>query len=85
MVFAYICLCWLVSKPECFAQALWTCERLGNMKLINFPAGNRENGFSLIELLFAMGIFIIILAAITSVFIGQRKSYSVQEQVTEMT
>ena len=45
---------------------------------------NRENGFSLIELLFAMGIFLIILAAITSAFIGQRKSYNVQEQVAEM-
>ena len=44
-----------------------------------------QNGFSLIEMLFAMAIFLIILAAITSAFISQRKSYNVQEQMTEMT
>jgi len=46
---------------------------------------NRENGFSLIELLVALAIFLIILAAITNAFITQRKTYDVQEQVTEMT
>ena len=55
------------------------------MKLIDYPAGNRENGFSLIELLFAVGIFMVVLAAIASVFVSQRKSYDVQEQVAEMT
>ena len=55
------------------------------MKLMDYPAGNRENGFSLIELLFAMAIFLIILAAATSAFISQRKSYKAQEQVAEMT
>lgn len=55
------------------------------MKLMDYPAGNRENGFSLIELLCAMGIFMVVLAAISSVFIIQRKSYDVQEQVAEMT
>ena len=43
-----------------------------------------QNGFSLIELLFALAIFLIILAAITSAFISQRKTYNVQEQVAEM-
>jgi len=61
------------------------CERLRNMKLIDSPARNRENGFSLIELLFAMGIFMVVLAAIASVFVSQRKSYDVQEQIAEMT
>ena len=55
------------------------------MKLMDYPAVNRENGFSLIELLFAMAIFLIILAAATSAFISQRKSYKAQEQVAEMT
>ena len=55
------------------------------MKLIDYPAGNRENGVSLIELLFAMGIFMVVLAAIASVFVSQRKSYDVQEQIAEMT
>ena len=44
-----------------------------------------QNGFSLIELLCAMGIFLVVLGAISSVFIIQRKSYDVQEQVAEMT
>lgn len=55
------------------------------MKLIDYPARNRENGFSLIELLFAVGIFMVVLAAIASVFISQRKSYDVQEKIAEMT
>ena len=55
------------------------------MKLIGYPAGNKENGFSLTELLFAMGIFMAVLAAIATVFISQRKSYDAQEQVAEMT
>lgn len=52
---------------------------------MDYPAQNTENGFSLIELLFAVGIFIVVLAAIASVFISQRKSYDVQEQIAEMT
>ena len=55
------------------------------MKLIDYPARNRENGFSLIELLFAVGIFMVVLTAIASVFISQRKSYDVQEKIAEMT
>ena len=55
------------------------------MKLIDYPARNRENGFSLIELLFAVGIFMVVLAAIASVFISHRKSYDVQEKIAEMT
>ena len=54
------------------------------MKLIDYPAENRENGVSLIELLFAMGIFMVVLAAIASVFISQRKSYDVQENIAEI-
>jgi type IV pilus assembly protein PilW len=44
-----------------------------------------QSGFSLIELLFAMVIFLVVLAAISSAFISQRKSYNVQEQIAEMT
>lgn len=53
--------------------------------MMNYPSKNRENAFTLIELLFAMAIVMIILGAITSAFISQRKSYNVQEKVTEMT
>ncbi|NVL90370.1 MAG: prepilin-type N-terminal cleavage/methylation domain-containing protein [Desulfobacterales bacterium] len=45
---------------------------------------NRERGFTLIELLIAMAISGIVLSAIVSTFIIQRKSYDVQEQITEM-
>jgi len=41
-------------------------------------------GFSLVELLIAIAISGIVLAAVSSLFIMQNKSYSVQEQVAEM-
>ena len=52
---------------------------------MNYPKKNRENGFTLIELLIAMAIALIVLGAISSAFISQRKAYNVQEQVAEMT
>jgi len=45
---------------------------------------NKENGFTLVELLIAMTIGLIILAALSSTFLMQRKIYDVQEQVAEM-
>ncbi len=45
---------------------------------------NRELGFTLIELLIAMAIALVVLASISSAFISQRKTYAVQEQVSEM-
>jgi type IV pilus assembly protein PilW len=45
---------------------------------------NKENGFTLVELLIAMTIGLIILAALSSTFLMQRKIYDVQEQVVEM-
>ncbi|MEW5948773.1 MAG: prepilin-type N-terminal cleavage/methylation domain-containing protein [Thermodesulfobacteriota bacterium] len=41
-------------------------------------------GFSLVELLIAIAISGIVLSAVSSLFIMQNKSYSVQEQVAEM-
>ena len=52
---------------------------------MNYLKKNPENGFSLIELLFALAIFLVVLGAIVSAFISQRKSYDVQEDVSEMT
>jgi type IV pilus assembly protein PilW len=43
-----------------------------------------EQGFSLIELLVAMAIGSIVIAAIVNMFIDQRKAYAIREQVTEM-
>ncbi len=43
-----------------------------------------EHGFSLIELITAMGISGIILAAITATFISQSRSYDAQEQINGM-
>jgi type IV pilus assembly protein PilW len=51
--------------------------------MLKFKA-NREQGFTLIELLIAMAISLVIIAALSSAFISQRKTYAVQEQVSEM-
>jgi len=45
---------------------------------------NKEHGFSLIELITAIGISGIILAAITATFISQSRSYDAQEQINGM-
>ena len=45
---------------------------------------NKESGFTLVELLIAMTIGLIILTALSSTFLMQRKAYDVQEQITEM-
>ena len=46
---------------------------------------NREQGFTLIELLIAMALALVVIASLSSVFILQRKTYDVQEQISEMT
>lgn len=45
---------------------------------------NRESGFTLVEMLIAMTIGLIILTALSSTFLMQRKTYAVQEQIVEM-
>ncbi|MEA3416823.1 MAG: prepilin-type N-terminal cleavage/methylation domain-containing protein [Thermodesulfobacteriota bacterium] len=45
---------------------------------------NKESGFTLVELLIAMTIGLIILTALSSTFLMQRKIYDVQEQIVEM-
>ena len=49
-----------------------------------YSSKNRESGFSLVELLIAMTIGLIILAALSSTFLMQRKTYDIQEQIVEM-
>jgi type IV pilus assembly protein PilW len=49
-----------------------------------FPV-NISRGLTLIELMIALTIGMIILGALTSTFILQRKAYSTQEQIIEMT
>jgi prepilin-type N-terminal cleavage/methylation domain-containing protein len=44
---------------------------------------NREKGFTLVELLVAMAISGIVVAAVYTAFITQQKSYTVQDQVAE--
>ena len=45
---------------------------------------NKESGFTLVELLIAMTIGLVILAALSTTFLMQRKAYDVQEQIVEM-
>lgn len=47
-------------------------------------AENSERGFTLIELLIAMVIALIVITSLANAFISQRKTYDVQEQITEM-
>ena len=49
-----------------------------------FSTQNREKGFTLTELLIAMALSGIILGTIAGTFIMQRKTYDIQEQITEM-
>jgi type IV pilus assembly protein PilW len=49
-----------------------------------YSSKNKESGFTLVELLIAMTIGLIILTALSSTFLMQRKIYDVQEQVAEM-
>lgn len=44
----------------------------------------QEQGFTLIELLIAMTIALVMITAVSSAFISQRKTYAVQEQISEM-
>ena len=43
-----------------------------------------EDGFSLIEMLVAMAIGSLMMAAVVNMFINQRKAYSIREQVADM-
>ena len=54
------------------------------MKLLYYLSKNKENGFTLVELLIAMTIGLIMLAALSSTFLMQRKIYDVQEQIVEL-
>lgn len=45
---------------------------------------SKEDGFSLVELLIYMVMFIVVMGALYSVFIGNTKSYSSQENKVEM-
>jgi len=54
------------------------------VKLLYYSSKNKENGFTLVELLIAMTIGLIMLAALSSTFLMQRKIYDVQEQIVEM-
>jgi type IV pilus assembly protein PilW len=44
----------------------------------------KNSGFSLIELMVAMGIGMVVLAAVTTTFMSQTRFYSAQEQINQM-
>jgi type IV pilus assembly protein PilW len=53
-------------------------------KSMRYSIETRQQGFTLIELLIAMVIALVLITALSKVFISQRKTYAVQEQITEM-
>jgi prepilin-type N-terminal cleavage/methylation domain-containing protein len=52
--------------------------------MMDHPQRTIEYGFTLVELLIAMAISLVVLTAISSAFISQRKIYDVEEQNTQM-
>lgn len=51
--------------------------------MFQFQLG-KSAGFTLIELMVAMGVAMVMLAAVTTTFISQTKIYNAQEQINEM-
>ena len=47
-------------------------------------AEGKQKAFTLVGLLVAMTIALVVIAGISSTFISQRKTYDVQEQISEM-
>ena len=54
------------------------------MSKMSYWLKHQEYGFTLMELLIAMAMSSIVLSAVISTFVVQRKTYAVQEQITEM-
>ncbi len=57
---------------------------LGVMELAKRNKGNLRSGFSLVELLVAMAITGVVMAAVVKIYTTQQDSYVLQEQVAEM-
>ena len=51
---------------------------------MSYALKNKEQGFTLVELVIGLAISLILMGVAVSIFNVQRKSYSLQEQVTEM-
>ena len=51
---------------------------------MSYALKNNEQGFTLIEIVIGLAISLILMGVAVSIFNVQRKSYSLQEQVTEM-
>lgn len=51
---------------------------------MSYELKNNERGFTLIELVIGLAISLILMGVAVSIFNVQRKSYSMQEQITEM-
>jgi prepilin-type N-terminal cleavage/methylation domain-containing protein len=52
---------------------------------VRYSIEKRQQGFTLVELLIAMALALVIIGALSSTFIIQRKTYDVQGQIAEMT
>jgi type IV pilus assembly protein PilW len=52
---------------------------------MNFIIQNKNDGFTIIELLISMAIIGVILGSVFSFSIAQRKYFSLQDEISEMT
>jgi type IV pilus assembly protein PilW len=65
-----------MDQRELAIKLLISGETEGKMK--------KEKGFTLVELLVAMGISVVVMAGVYSVYFSQQKSYMAQEQIVAM-
>jgi len=63
---------------------LWRSKKSNKFRLSLNLSKNFLTGFTLVELMIAVAISGIILTSIYQMFIGQRRSYSLQNEITEM-
>lgn len=73
-----------LSPPRRTRGSFWASGKRTQGAAGKIPAG-ASPGLTLIELMVALAVGMIVLAALTSTFILQRKAYGTQEQVIEMT
>lgn len=74
-------LCW---KPYLPSEKILMYKETEEPYLCCSSVKGNEQGFTLVELLIAIAISLVVLAGLSGAFVSQRKTYAVQEQVSDM-